>query len=400
MRRAALLLVVPALLVAPTLAAGPPDAGTGTDADAGVIDAGDANASASADAGAGDAGADTAATCLEHVPAGATRPAMREDLPVRGTSGYAVELRVVLTHGKGETVLPDGFRFQASSDAGRALEKAGFIVPDPTGGAAPSLKTEPGADGKSVTTLTIPLVPLPEKGGRNALTLPPLPIAIGRANNDYITLCTGRHVIVIEDPIANVLDPRVKPNPPPRPQREDWPLARNLAIGVPIGVALALLGVWLYRWWQRRPRPVIEAPRIPPWITAQRELSRLRSSDLLEKGRTGEYFDRVSDCIRKYLGGRYGLEATMEGYNGLETTTTEMLELLRRVRPPILELPRIKEFLDECDLVKFARLEPDAGMCLEALERGEIIVRRTIPVMVAAVPQDGAARPPPREVSS
>ncbi|MFT3773673.1 MAG: hypothetical protein QM820_50505 [Minicystis sp.] len=407
MRRAAWLLAVPALLAVGQALAGPADAGASdagaTAADAGsVADAGAAVTDGGAtdtDGGAADGGADTTATCIEHVPPGATRPAMREEMPARGFSGYAAELRLVITHGRGEKVLPDGFRFQSSSDAGRALEKAGFTIPDPTGGAAPTLKVEPGESGKSITTLTIPVVPLPEKGGRNTLTLPPLPIAIGRANNEYITLCTSRHTITVEDPIANVLDPKVKPNPPPRPQREDWPLARYLAIGVPIGIALALLGLWLYRWWQRRPKPEIEKPKIPPWIIALRELEEIRDSDLLKQGKTDAYFDRVSDSIRRYLGGRYGFETTEQGYNGLETTTAEMLELLRRVRPPITELPRIKEFLDECDLVKFARLQPTEEMCLEALSRGEIIVRRTIPVMVAAVPPDGA-RPPNAEASS
>jgi hypothetical protein len=187
-----------------------------------------------------------------------------------------------------------------------------------------------------------------------------------------------------------MLDPKVRPNPPPRPQREDWPLARYMAIGVPIGVALALAGLWFFRWWQRRPKPVVEAPRIPPWIIALRELSELREGRLLEQGRTGEYYDRVSDCIRKYLGGRYGFETTEAGYNGLETTTAEMLDLLKRVRPPITEMARIKSFLDDCDLVKFARLEPSRDMCMEALERGEDIVRRTIPVVAAAVPGGGA----------
>lgn len=340
-----------------------------------------------ADAGAVDAGAEsTVATCVEHVPEGATRPTLKEELAPRGTSGYVAELRLFITHGKGETVLPEGFRFQASSDAAKALEKAGFTIPDPGGGAAPTIKVEPAESGKSLTTLIIPLVPLPEKPGRNVLTLPPLPVAISRANNEYITVCTKRHSIMIEDPIANVLDPKVKPNPPARPQREDWPLARNLAIGTPIGIALAILGLWAWRLYQRRPKVVPEKPKIPPWIEAMRELEELRRSDLLEQGRTGEYFDRVSDAVRKYLGARYGFETTEQGYNGLETTTAEMLELLRRVQPPVTELYGIKQFLDECDLVKFARLEPTRDMCLTALDRGERIVQRTIPVMRAAAP--------------
>jgi hypothetical protein len=331
--------------------------------------------------GAPASGAAAAGTCVEHLPPGARRPFLAEVLPPRGLSGYAVELRITITHGKGEKVLPEGFHLQAGSDAVKALEKAGFVFPDPGGGSAPKITVAAGDGASAITTITIPVVPLPPKPGRNSLELPPLPIAIARANNEYVTVCTAPHPIVIEDPIANELDPQVKRNPPGRPQREDWPLARYLAAGVPAALLLMALGALLYRWWRRRPRVVPEAPRVPPWETALAELDEIRRSDLLEEGKRGEYFDRVSFALRRYLGARYGFEAVGQGETGLETTTGEMLSILNRVRPPIAELPRIKDFLDDCDLVKFARFTPTEELCRQALDRGETIVRRTVPVM-------------------
>jgi hypothetical protein len=53
-------------------------------------------------------------------------------------------------------------------------------------------------------------------------------------------------------------------------------------------------------------------------------------------------------------------------------------------------LKRISVFLEECDLVKFARATPDGEACLEALSRGEEIVRTTIPVVAVA---DAATMP-------
>lgn len=365
-RRAAPFFVALLALSVPARADDPPDAGAGP-SDAGVPEV----------------------TCIEHVPEGASRPSMKEAFPQRAKSGYAVELRLVITHGKGETVLPEGLRVQASNEATKAFEKAGFVFPDPAGGVAPSMKVEPGQGGTSTTTVVIPIVPLPSKPGRNRMTLPSLPISVGRANNEFITVCTHRHDILVEDPIVNELDPEVKLNPPPRPQREDWPLARNLAAGLPIGAALALLAVWLLLWWRKRPRVVVEPPKPPPWVSALEELERIHKSSLLDDGKAGEYYDRVSDCVRRYLGGRYGFETLEQGYNGLETTTYEMLELLRRVEPPILELARIQAFLEDCDLVKFARVVPTQQTCLDALKAGVAIVRRTIPVVKAAVPLEG-----------
>jgi hypothetical protein len=109
-----------------------------------------------------------------------------------------------------------------------------------------------------------------------------------------------------------------------------------------------------------------------PWIAALEQLEAIRRSGLLEEGKTDEFFDRVSDCVRSYLGARYG-------FDGLETTSDEMRALLKRVRPPVPVLPQIGEFLGDCDLVKFARVQPMEEDCLEALRRGEMIVRRTTP---------------------
>jgi hypothetical protein len=290
-----------------------------------------------------------------------------------------------VTHGKGETVLPEGFKLQSSSDAAKALGQAGFVIPDPTGGTGPTLATTPGNDA-SVTKLVIPFVPLPKEPGRSSMVLPPVPIAIARANGEFITVCTAPHEILIEDPIANEPDPKVKPNPPPRPQREEWVFARQVALGVLIGALLSLLVAWFLRRWLQRPKVVPALPPRLPWVVALEELEAIRRSTLLKEQRTGEYFDRVSDGVRNYLGARYG-------FDGLETTTDEMRALLKRIRPPVPELKRIGEFLAECDLVKFARVLPGESDCLEALRRGEEIVRRTIPVSAGASPGKPGSAP-------
>jgi hypothetical protein len=364
MRRAAtLLLALLALLISPSARADDP-----------------------ADGGApGDAGASKSwASCVENLPPGARRPLLSEVFPTRGFSGYAARLEVTVTHGKGETVLPDGFRVQGESDAARALKEAGFVIPDPDGGAGPSITIVPSESG-AVTKLTISFVALPKDPGRNALLLPPIPITVSRANNDVVTVCTRVHPILIEDPIANELDPQVKPNAPPRLQREDWPLLRNLTIGLAAGVLIGGLIAFLLLRWMRRPRYVAPPPPRLPWVVALEELDELRRSSLLTEKRTAEYFDRVSDSVRKYLGARYG-------FDGLESTTDEMRALLKRVRPPVPELKKIVAFLADCDLVKFARVIPDEDDCVDARRKGEIIVRSTIPAGARA--NDGKAGPP------
>ena len=245
------------------------------------------------------------------------------------------------------------------------------MLPDADGGAGPTIETK-ATGATTTTTLRVPFVPLPKEPGRNAMVLPPVPIAIARASGELVTVCTRPHPILVDDPIANEVDPKVRPSPDPRAQREEWVLAKQLAAGAVVGAVVAIVAAWLLRRWARRPRPVPVVPPKLPWVAAIEELDEIRRSGLLPAGRFGEHFDRVSDCVRRYLGARYG-------FDGLETTTDEMRSLLRRVRPPVPELATIGAFLADCDLVKFARVEPAEQDCLDALARGETIVRRTTP---------------------
>ena len=334
-------------------------------------------ASASAPAPAGSAPEEPSwASCVEHVPPGAARPVLRDQFPPRAVSGYAAPLEVTVEHGKGETVLPQGFQVQSSGDAARLLLEAGFLLPDPDGGAGPTLATTPNANG-AMTKIAIPLLVLPKTPGRNRMLLPPLPIAIARASGELLTLCTQPHGVVVEDPTASTPDAKPRPNPPPRHQLEEWTLAKQLAIGAAIGAAVATILALIIARWMRRPRPAPPPPPPrPPWDVAFEELFAVRYAGLAREARYAEHYDRISDAVRKYLGGRYG-------FDGLETTTREMTSLLKRIEPPVVELPTILAFLDECDLVKFARFTPSDEDCTRVLDQAEYIVRVTIPPTVA-----------------
>jgi hypothetical protein len=323
-----------------------------------------------------------AAGCVERIPTGKARPAMSEGFPSRGLSGHALPLVLTLVHGPAETVLPTGFRFQADAPEAKALKDAGFVVPNPEGGAGPQVKREDGEKTKS--TVTLSFVALPKKPGRHELTLPSVPITIARASGELVTLCTAPHTIVVEDPTSSTPNAKPKPNPPPRQQREEWTSLKQAvsigAVALVVGAVLAyLIGRWL-----KRPRPVPPPPPPrPPWEVALESLHDLRHAGLTREGRFAEHFDRVSDILRRYLGDRYG-------FDGLESTTREMLGELRRATPRIPVLDEIERFLRQADLVKFARLTPTEVECSTALGEAEQIVERTVPP-----PMPVGAPPPP-----
>ncbi len=113
------------------------------------------------DAGALDAGS-TWVSCVDKIPAGATRPAMRASFPARGFSGYALNLEVTITHGSGETVFPGGIKLGGDEAATKALKEVGFVIPNADGGAAFTIETTP-SDVSSTTKVTLPFVALPKR---------------------------------------------------------------------------------------------------------------------------------------------------------------------------------------------------------------------------------------------
>jgi hypothetical protein len=318
------------------------------------------------------------AECVETAPTGADRPQMVDAFPERGLSGYVATLHVVVSHGKGEAVLPRGLELQSESDTAKALKAAGFAFPDQDGGAGARLSSfDDPKSGRRQTTLDLPLIALPSEPGRHSLTLPPLPVSIARANNDVVTLCTKAHTITVEDPTASTPDAQPKPNPPPREQREEWvALEKGLewsGLGIVIGGALA----WLVYRWRKRPKPVPPPPPPrPPWEVAFERLDEVRHAGLLQTERFAEFFDRVNDAVREYLGARFG-------FDGLESTTDETLRALRRAPHFGIPLPELAAFLQECDLVKFADMTPSMAECERALAEAERVVRATMPPVPA-----------------
>jgi hypothetical protein len=111
-------------------------------------------------------------------------------------------------------------------------------------------------------------------------------------------------------------------------------------------VALSLLGLvgWLFA--RRRKPPV--PPKLPREIALE-ELERI--SPQIEKISPYQFSIRVSDILRKYVTQQYGLPATQQ-------TSIEFLTALAKASPFSTEdKSLLEDFLNRCDLIKFARYE-------------------------------------------
>lgn len=93
----------------------------------------------------------------------------------------------------------------------------------------------------------------------------------------------------------------------------------------------------------------------------------------------------MSDALRVYLGDRYG-------FDGLESTTDEIVSHLKKLVTANVPLKEVIAFLGDSDLVKFAKLVPTAEQCDSLLASAFQLVRTTLP----AIPTVPATPPPTR----
>lgn len=155
-----------------------------------------------------------------------------------------------------------------------------------------------------------------------------------------------------------------------------------------LGVLAALLLGWLaWKYWVKRWFiPALPVP-VPAHLRAHKKLQ--QALTLLNEPKP--FVTAVSDTLRLYLEERFDLHApdrtTDEFLFELQTTTTLNAE----------QKQRLGEFLNHCDLVKFARHEPTQEELLELHQAAVTLVDETEPKPVVAGAQ---VAPPPSPVAA
>jgi hypothetical protein len=153
----------------------------------------------------------------------------------------------------------------------------------------------------------------------------------------------------------------------------------------------AVAGYLIYRYIKSRNiAKVMEKaePLRPPHETAFERLAKLKELKLPEEGKVREHYYILSEIIREYLEARFELPV-------VERTTAEAYkELTASGKLKRAEATVIKDFLEECDLVKFAKAIPAIEKISEDYNSGVDIVDRTkvIPEPVTAELAGGAKK--------
>ncbi|HXR05161.1 MAG TPA: hypothetical protein VN836_10685 [Verrucomicrobiae bacterium] len=173
---------------------------------------------------------------------------------------------------------------------------------------------------------------------------------------------------------ANVNDIRdIKP-PIAIPNGWEW-------LWVPAILATAALLFILWRRWQKRRLQIPEEPPVPAHIRAKQKLDEA----LALISRPKPFCILVSDTIRFYLEERFDFRAP-------ERTTEEFLHELQTTDLLVSEQKeKLGEFLESCDLVKFAKYEPGEPELHELHSSAVRLVEETEPKGTEIAPASSLA---------
>ncbi|MBO4977712.1 MAG: hypothetical protein J6C67_03225 [Muribaculaceae bacterium] len=122
---------------------------------------------------------------------------------------------------------------------------------------------------------------------------------------------------------------------------------------------------------------------VPPFELAMQRLDALRSERLAQSGHEKEFYTRLTDILRQYLQGRFGI-------NAMEMTTTQIVKALRADTFTRRPADLIDEVLRIADFVKFAKERPLADDNERALRRAVDFVADTKPVPPPPTPAQAA----------
>lgn len=154
----------------------------------------------------------------------------------------------------------------------------------------------------------------------------------------------------------------IKP-PVPIPNVWEW-----VWWGLATLVVIALV-IFFWRWWQKRHSRIPVEPPVPAHIRAKQKLEEALALIAQPKS----FCILVSDTIRAYLEEQFKFRAP-------ERTTEEFLHELKATD---LLMPEQKEslsqFLESCDLVKFAKYEPGEPELRELYHSALRLVEETEP---------------------
>ncbi|MDE5987925.1 MAG: hypothetical protein K2H17_00860 [Duncaniella sp.] len=157
-------------------------------------------------------------------------------------------------------------------------------------------------------------------------------------------------------------------------------------------IVLAIGGFVFYMMKKKKNPFAAPAPKpVPPYEKAIDELSRLRAEKLCEQGKEKEFYTRLTDILRIYLNGRFGI-------NAMEMTSTQIRRVLEANEETRLSKENMERVLETADFVKFAKVRPLPDDNVRAFNSAMQFVEDTKPRPV--IPETDEKQETPKEEST
>lgn len=147
-----------------------------------------------------------------------------------------------------------------------------------------------------------------------------------------------------------------------------------IAASVLLGIALIILGIYIWKRRQRIPSEPIAKPEpvIPPHVIAIEALTQMEQEKAWLKGDLKIYHSDLTDILRDYLEAQFLIHAH-------EQTSNEILQSMRFTELSQEGLLRLRHILKLSDMVKFAKEKPGAAENERSLQLAKEFVQMTIP---------------------
>lgn len=275
--------------------------------------------------------------------------------PANAQIGDPIQVTIVVKHGKGISVnLPLKLNLGKFSELSReeTMRDSGKVQGQI-------------ADVEQIFTLRVAAYELGEQ------ILAPIEITAIGPRSEMMTLATEPIPIRIQSVLRNEPNPKLKNMEPPISvfQRSWWLLYILIAIAA-IGIiaATTLLINRQLRARQERLKP--PPPPVPAHVVALKRLSSLDIEAYISKKQFKELYLALSEIIREYVGRRWGFDA-------LEMTTTEINDTLASRLVAVEFRHRFDVYFNQCDLVKFAKYQPEAEIARQTFRDAETLVKDT-----------------------
>lgn len=133
-------------------------------------------------------------------------------------------------------------------------------------------------------------------------------------------------------------------------------------------------GLWALKTYRRKGYIIPPKPQPTPYEVAIRQLNKIKAESVWQKGHEKEYYTDLTDALRRYLEGRFGI-------NAREMTSRQILMAVGK-EPELKNYGEdILHILDMADFVKFAKVRPLPDDNVRSIQDAISIVEGTKPAV-------------------